>query len=114
MVARRPRADPLRFDAWNPAGQPVARVAATVADLNARRPDGMAPLRVFHRTFAQLPNQPTARPDALERLAQEARDAQAAGFEELIIEHNFCTDITSPEAWTAVPERWLPVLDAVR
>jgi probable F420-dependent oxidoreductase len=103
-----------RFDAWNPAGQPVARVAATVAELDARRPTGMAPLRVFHRAFAQLPNQPAPTWDPVERLAAEAADARAAGFEEFILEHNFSADITSPEAWAAVPERYLPVLDAVR
>lgn len=100
------------FDAWNPAGQPVARVAATVADLDARRPEGMAPLRVFHRTFAQLPNQASALGDPVERLAREAAEARDAGFEEIILEHNFCTDITSPQDWASVPDRYRPVLDA--
>jgi len=104
----------LRFDAWNPAGQSVAAVAATVADLNARRPAGLAPLDVYHRAFARYPREVTPVGDVVDRLAAEAVAARDAGFTEFDIEHNFWDAITSPEDWLAVPDLFLPVLEAVR
>jgi probable F420-dependent oxidoreductase len=102
-----------RFDAWNPAGMPVAKAAAIVDALNVNRPQGMAPLEVYHRAFAQYPLQPTPPTDQVERLCTEAAEAHAAGFTEFIIEHNFSDEITSPEAWMAVPERFAPVIATV-
>ena len=102
----------LHFDAWNPAGLPVDRVAKMAAAMNVDRPEGMAPLRIFHRSFAQYPLAPTPPGDVVERLAGEAVAAAAAGFEELIIEHNFWDGIASPDDWMTVPERFAGVIDA--
>ena len=102
----------LHFDAWNPAGLPVARVKAVVDDLDARRPAGRAPLDVYHRTFSQLPLQPTPAGDPVARLAEEAAEAREAGFTEIVLEHNFSDDVRSPEDWAEVPDRFAPVLAA--
>ena len=101
------------FDAWNPAGQSVERVAATVAGLNARRPAGMAPLDVYHRGFAQYPLASTSPGDNVARLADEAVAARNAGFNEFIIEHNFLDTITSPDDWSAIPDAYADILSAV-
>ena len=103
----------LLFDAWNPAGQPVERVAATVAELNSRRPQHLAPLDVYHRAFAQYPLQPTPTGDVVERLAEEAVAASAANFNEFIIEHNFFDAIKSPDDWAQIPDRFAAVVAAV-
>ncbi len=100
------------FDAWNPAGQPVERVAATVADLNARRPDHLAPLDVYHRAFAQYPLQPTPSGDVVQRLAEEAVAARNANFNEFIIEHNFFDGVNSPDDWAEIPDRFAAVIEA--
>jgi hypothetical protein len=102
------------FDAWNPAGMPVARSREIVDRLNADRPAGMAPLTVYHRAFAQFPLAPTPDQDPVERLAQEAADAREAGFEELVLEHNFWSGVADPAAWLDVPERFAPVVAAAR
>jgi probable F420-dependent oxidoreductase len=102
----------LRFDAWNPAGLPVAKVAGIAADLNARRPHGMAPLSIYHRAFAQYPLQPTPPTDPVVRLCAEAAEASAAGFTEFIIEHNFSSEITGPNDWADIPDRCRSVLTA--
>ena len=104
----------LHFDAWNPAGLPVDRVASIVSSLNSDRPVGMGPLEVYHRSFAQYPLAPTPAGDVVERLAAEAVDAARAGFTELIIEHNFWDAITSPQDWMDLPERFAPVVAAAR
>lgn len=104
----------LRFDGWNPAGWSVERVAAQVAGMDARRPPGMAPLEVYHRAFAQFPHQPTPEGDPVERLAAEAADAAAAGFADVVLEHNFWSGIERPADWLDVPERFQPVVAAAR
>lgn len=104
----------LHFDGWNPAGMPVERTKAIVDDLNARRPDGMAPLSVHHRAFAQFPLAPTPAGDVVQRLAGEATEAARHGFADFIIEHNFWSGIDDPEAWLDVPARFLPVVEAAR
>ena len=48
------------------------------------------------------------------RMVSDAREARTAGFVEITLEHNFWDGIASPDDWLAVPERFLPVLDAVR
>ena len=102
------------FDAWNPAGLPVDKVAEIVAGLNADRPPGMKPLDVYHRAFAQYPRAPTPDDDVVARLADEAAAAHRAGFTELIIEHNFWDGIASPADWATVPDRFAPVVTAAR
>ncbi len=104
----------LAFDGWNPAGRPVASTAATLQQMNADRPAGMAPLTMHHRSFAQFPFAPTPEGDVVERLASEAAEAATQGFDDFILEHNFWSGIADPQAWLDVPEMFLPVLEAGR
>lgn len=101
-----------RFDGWNSAGMPVATTKRIVDDLNARRPPGMAPLTVHHRAFAQFPRAATPEGDVVARIASEAGDAAAAGFDDFVIEHNFWDGITSPEMWIDVPAMFHPAVEA--
>lgn len=100
------------YDAWNPAGMPIAKTIEVVAGLNARRSPDQLPLEVYYRTFAQFPLQPTPPTNPVERIAQEAREAAEAGFKEIVIELNFSDAIASPADWLAVPDRYLPVIEA--
>jgi probable F420-dependent oxidoreductase len=102
------------YDGWNPAGLPVERVADSVAAMNSERPAGMAPLRVFHRVFAQYPKAPTPEGDVVARLCDEARSANDHGFEEIVIEHNFWDGIQTPDDWLTVPGRFADVVAAAR
>ena len=104
----------LAFDGWNPAGRSVASTAATLQQMNADRPSGKGPLTMHHRSFAQFPFAPTPEGDVVERLAGEAAEAAAQGFDDVILEHNFWTGIADPEAWLDVPEMFLPVVEAGR
>ena len=103
-----------KFDGWNPAGQSVERTTATLASLNAQRPAGMAPLTMHHRAFAQYPFAPTPPGDVVERLATEAAEAAAAGFDEFIIEHNFWGGIADATRWVDVPEQFAAAVAAGR
>jgi probable F420-dependent oxidoreductase len=103
-----------RFDGWNPAGMPVATSKKILDDMNARRVDGQAPLTMHHRAFAQFPLAPTPAGDVVERLAAEAAEAAAHGYDDFIVEHNFWSGIADPDAWVDVPELFSPVLAAAR
>ena len=100
------------FDGWNPAGLSVAATKATLDDLNARRPAGMAPLTMHHRAFVQFPHARTPDGDPVARLADEAAEAAAHGFDDFIVEHNFWSGVEDPAAWVDVPERFAPVVAA--
>ena len=102
------------FDGWNPAGIPVVDVVRLADRMTAQRPEGMPPLSIHMRTFVQFlgPSEPIE--ETMSRLVQEAHDAAAAGFDDLILEHNFWDQVTSPDDWLSVPERFLPVLAAAR
>lgn len=100
------------FDGWNPAGLPVERTATMLAEMNEHRPEGMAPLTMHHRCFAQFPHAPTPAEDPVARLAGEAAAAAAHGFDDVILEHNFWDGVAAPEAWLDVPERFAAVVAA--
>jgi probable F420-dependent oxidoreductase len=102
----------LHFDGWNPAGMPPAASKSIADDLNARRPDGMAPLTVHHRAFAQFPLAPKPDGDAVARLAEEAAEASSYGFTDFIIEHNFTDEVADARAWLDIPERFSKVIAA--
>ena len=99
------------FDGWNPAGRPVAQVAETVADLEARRSPEQGPLAVYHRSFLQFPGGPEV---SIDELAAEAEAAAAHGFDELIVDANFWEGIDDVDAWAGLPDLLVPLLDAVR
>lgn len=103
------------FDAWNPAGMRATKVKSIVESLDASRGPGLGPLKVFTRSFVQAPSAPApADGDNMAAMVADAVAAREAGFEELTLEHNFWSSITSPDDWLAVPERFLPVLEAAR
>jgi probable F420-dependent oxidoreductase len=104
----------LHFDGWNPAGLTVVASKAVLDRMNDDRPDGMGPLTMHHRAFAQRPNAAPPDDDVVARLAEEAAEAASHGFEEVILEHNFWVGIEDPAAWVDVPERFAPVIEAAR
>lgn len=103
------------FDGWNPAGLTVGQAVETLAALNDRRPDGAAPLTLHLRVFVQQPNRAAPEGDPVQRIADTVAEAARAGVDEVIVEHNFCDELTeNPAVWAQIPERFAPVLDAAR
>ena len=92
----------------------VADVATAAATMNSQRSDEKPPLRIFHRSFVQFLGPTEPLDEIVPRLTREAVAARRAGFEEVVLEHNFWDAITGPDDWLAVPGQFLPVLDAAR
>ena len=103
-----------RFDGWNPAGRRVADVVADLSTMQTNRDPSRPPLRVFHRSFVQFLGAAEPIDATLGRLRAEVTEACAAGFEEVILEHNFWDAIASPADWLAVPGQFVSVLEAAQ
>ena len=88
----------------------MAQVAEIVTDLQARRAPEQGPLAVYHRAFLQFPGGPEV---SIDDLAAEAAAAAAQGFDEFIVDANFWDGIDGVDAWTGLPDRLEPLLDAV-
>jgi probable F420-dependent oxidoreductase len=93
------------FDIWNPSRGTAEELRAHMADMAAQRPAGMAPLRLFFRSYTQRPTDPAGSGgQGLEGVIGDLRTAIAAGAEQLIVDTSFADDMSSPEAWEAVPD----------
>ncbi len=104
------------FDIWNPSRGTPAELRDQMEQMAQLRPEGMAPIRLYLRSYTQRPTDPVGK-DAGQGVAGVLRDldaAREAGAEELIVDANFSDDIVSPSAWRRVPESLLPVLQAAQ
>ena len=73
------------------------------------------PLTIHGCAFAQSPyGDDAANPAGLSGLVEMIREAKTLGFDEMIVDCNFWSEIASPAAWAALPKRLQPVLDAAR
>ena len=101
------------FDIWNPASGSVEQLAATAAEIDALRPDGMPPVEVYQRVFTEPPFVvPGVSPNTVEQLAEAVATAKAAGFNQVIIDTAFTTEVHHSDDWATFPERLAPVLAA--
>lgn len=102
-----------RFDIWNPARGTPAELRARVEEMDAQRPVGAAPLRLYYRSFAQRPSSRPGQPvPGVDGVVADVLAARDAGVEHVIVDCNFWDEIDAPERWAAVPDRFAPALDA--
>ncbi|MCZ0913350.1 TIGR03619 family F420-dependent LLM class oxidoreductase [Gordonia amicalis] len=99
------------FDLWNPGSVPIATVVDTLGQMNSRRPASMAPLNAIYR----LAQQSTAgvRLDVAQ-MTTRVSECVAAGLEGVIVETNFCSEITEAADWLGVLANLAPLVDAAR
>lgn len=99
------------FDLWNPGSMPIQQVVDTVGQMNAIRPDGMKPLGVVYRVGVEST---AGKRLTIEQVAERAVEAADAGFDGVIVETNFCSEIQKPSDWLDLLGTLQPVLDAVK
>jgi probable F420-dependent oxidoreductase len=103
------------FDIWNPSRGTAEELRGHMADMAAQRPAGMAPLRLFLRSYTQRPTDPVGDGgQGLDGVKGDLQTAIDAGAEQLIVDTSFSDDMSSPEAWEFVPEVLAPLLELAR
>jgi probable F420-dependent oxidoreductase len=99
------------FDLWNPGSIPIAQVVEIIGGLNSTRPAHKDPLGAIYRLALQST---AGKVMTVDEAAVRTEEAAEAGLDGVIVETNFCSDITSPVAWLAKLESLTPILDAAR
>lgn len=99
------------FDLWNPGSLPVPQVEEMLAGVNGQRPPDLDPVGVIYRVALEST---AGKRMTVDEVAQRTAECAAAGFEDVVIETNFCREIESPAAWLAMLASLKPVLDAVQ
>lgn len=99
------------FDLWNPGSIPIAAVEETLGRLNDRRPDGKPEIGAIYR----LAQQSTAgKRMTVEEMTARVAECVSAGLDGVVVETNFCSEITSSAAWLDVLGNLKPLVDAAR
>jgi probable F420-dependent oxidoreductase len=103
------------FDIWNPSRGTAVQLREQMADMAAQRPDGMAPLRLFFRSYTQRPTDEVGGGgQGFEGVVSDLHAAIEAGAEQLIVDTSFSDDMDSASAWEAVPDVLAPLLELAR
>lgn len=97
------------FDLWNPGSLPIATVQEMLATINAQRAPGRPPVDVIYRVAV---DSTAGKRLSTAELVERTGEVAAAGFEGVIIETNFCSEIDSAKAWLAMLADLAPVLSA--
>jgi probable F420-dependent oxidoreductase len=97
------------FDVWNPGSMPIRQVVDTLAVINNQRPEGMAPVTAIYRVALEST---AGKILTIDEVAERTAEAAAAGLEGVIVETNFCRDITTPAEWLDRITALAPALQA--
>jgi hypothetical protein len=77
------------------------------------RPVHLPPLEMYRNLFVQPPVEVgNLRTLTIDELAAQVAASAAAGVAAVIVDANFWSEVDSPEAWLALPDRLAPALDA--
>jgi probable F420-dependent oxidoreductase len=99
------------FDLWNPGSLPIAAVEEALAGINAQRPPGKSPIGAVYR----LAQQSTAgKRLSVEEMTIRVEECVAAELAGVIVETNFCSEITEPQAWLDVLANLKPLVLAAQ
>jgi hypothetical protein len=102
-----------RFDIWTPASGTLEEHLETLARLGDMRPPHLPPLQMYRNLFVQPPVEVgSLRTLSVDELAEQVAASAASGVAAVILDANFWSEIDSPDAWTALPDRLAPVLAA--
>jgi alkanesulfonate monooxygenase SsuD/methylene tetrahydromethanopterin reductase-like flavin-dependent oxidoreductase (luciferase family) len=97
------------FDLWNPGSMPIDAVVGMLDGMNAERPEGKPPLGAIYR----IAQQSTAgKRLSVADMVTRVEECVAADLDGIIVETNFCSEITSADAWLAVLADLAPLVDA--
>jgi alkanesulfonate monooxygenase SsuD/methylene tetrahydromethanopterin reductase-like flavin-dependent oxidoreductase (luciferase family) len=97
------------YDLWNPGSMPIDAVTGMLADMNTQRPRDKPPLGAIYR----MAQQSTAgKILSVAEMVTRVEECVAADLDGVIVETNFCSEITSEQAWLTVLTDLAPLVDA--
>lgn len=96
------------FDLWNPGSMPIAQVVEGLETINGMRPEGKAPLNAVYRVAVEST---AGKRLSIDEITQRTAQAADAGLEGVLVETNFCREITTPEAWLTMLSTLEPILE---
>lgn len=99
----------MHYDLWNPGSMPISQAVETLDRINSMRPNNLQPLNVIYRAALQSTSGKLL---TVDEIAKRTVEAATAGFEAVIVESNFCRDITSHHDWLGKVASLQPILDA--
>ncbi|WP_009473063.1 TIGR03619 family F420-dependent LLM class oxidoreductase [Rhodococcus sp. JVH1] len=99
------------FDLWNPGSIPISNVVGILEDINRQRPPDKNPVGAIYR----LAQQSTAgKRMTVDEMTIRVEECVAADLEGVIIETNFCSEITSSTGWHEVLTNLKPLVEAAK
>ncbi len=100
------------FDIWNPSRGTAQELTDQMTEMNAQRPEGAQPLRLYFRAYAQRPTDAVGSGgQGIEGLHDDLVTAAAAGAEQLIVDCNFWDAVDSAKIWENIPDMMDPLLE---
>lgn len=97
------------FDMWNPGSMPISQVVETLERINAQRSPDRQPVGVIYRVALEST---AGKRLSIDEVAERTAEVAAAGLEGVIVETNFCHEITTAAQWLDLVTALKPVLDA--
>nr|WP_223204661.1 TIGR03619 family F420-dependent LLM class oxidoreductase [Gordonia jinghuaiqii] len=97
------------FDLWNPGSIPIDAVVAGLDGINAQRPEGKAPVGAIYRMAQQSTS---GKRLTVDEMTVRVEECVTAGLDGVIVETNFCDEITSPGEWLDVLANLKALVDA--
>ncbi len=99
------------FDLWNPGSMSIRQVVEQLGQINEQRPPERPPVDVIYRVALEST---AGKRLTIDEVAERTRECQDAGFEGVIVETNFCREISSPEEWLKLLGDLGPIVEAGR
>jgi probable F420-dependent oxidoreductase len=99
------------YDLWNPGSIPISQVVETLEKMNAERPDHLEPLNAVYRVALQST---AGKRLSVDQVVERTIKAADAGLEAVIVETNFCSEITSASKWMDLIGSLSPIIQAAQ
>jgi probable F420-dependent oxidoreductase len=97
------------FDVWNPGSMPISQVVDTVATINAARDADKAPIAVIYRVAVEST---AGKRLSITEIVERTAELVAADLEGIMVETNFCKEITTAGEWLEMLTSLRPILEA--
>lgn len=97
------------FDLWNPGSIPIVSVLEALEGINAQRSKAQPPVGAIYRLAQQSTS---GKRMSIKEMTTRVEECVAADLDGVIVETNFCSEITSADTWLQVLTNLKPLVEA--